>query len=151
MNPQKRREIFRRFRAANPNPTTELKYRTPYELLVAVVLSAQATDKSVNQASAVLFEKCNTPQKMVDLGVAGLERYIKTIGLYRMKAKNVVAGHCRLTLEWRRPETHHAVPARRVDQPEIRVELLAGALVGHLERVVEQRLDRHVAYLLALW
>ena len=91
MNPQKRREIFRRFRAANPNPTTELKYRTPYELLVAVVLSAQATDKSVNQASAVLFEKCNTPQKMVDLGVAGLERYIKTIGLYRMKAKNVVA------------------------------------------------------------
>jgi endonuclease-3 len=91
MNPQKRREIFRRFKEANPNPTTELKYRTPYELLVAVVLSAQATDKSVNQASAVLFEKANTPQKMVELGVAGLERYIKTIGLYRNKAKNVVA------------------------------------------------------------
>jgi endonuclease-3 len=91
MNPQKRREIFRRFKEANPSPTTELKYRTPYELLVAVVLSAQATDKSVNQASAVLFEKANTPQKMVELGVAGLERYIKTIGLYRNKAKNVVA------------------------------------------------------------
>jgi endonuclease III len=91
MNPEKRREIFRRFREANPHPTTELKYRTPYELLVAVVLSAQATDKSVNQATAVLFEKYNTPEKITQLGVAGLERYIKTIGLYRNKAKNVVA------------------------------------------------------------
>jgi len=90
MNPQKRREIFRRFRAANANPTTELKYRTPYELLVAVVLSAQATDKSVNKATEVLFKKYDTPQKMVQLGVAGLEEYIKTIGLYRNKAKNVV-------------------------------------------------------------
>jgi endonuclease-3 len=90
MNPQKRAEIFRRFRAANPNPTTELNYRTPYELLVAVVLSAQATDKSVNKATAVLFEKHDSPQKMVKLGVAGLEEYIKTIGLYRNKAKNVV-------------------------------------------------------------
>src|SRR5712691_5088962 len=91
MNPAKRCEIFRRFQAANPNPTTELKYRTPFELLVAVVLSAQATDKSVNQATAVLFEKYNTPQQMVKLGVAGLEEYIKRIGLYRNKAKNVVA------------------------------------------------------------
>jgi endonuclease-3 len=91
MNPEKRREIFRRLRAANPNPTTELKYRTPYELLVAVVLSAQATDKSVNQASELLFQKYNTPQKMVELGVAGLEEHIKKIGLYRTKAKNVVA------------------------------------------------------------
>ena len=90
MNPQKRREIFSRFRAANPNPTTELKYRTPYELLVAVVLSAQATDKSVNKATEVLFQKYDTPQKMVKLGVAGLEGYIKTIGLYRNKAKNVI-------------------------------------------------------------
>ena len=90
MNPQKRAEIFRRFRAANPNPTTELKYGTPYELLVAVVLSAQATDKSVNKATAVLFQKYDTPQKMAKLGVAGLEEYIKTIGLYRNKAKNVV-------------------------------------------------------------
>ena len=90
MNPQKRRQIYERFRAANPNPTTELKYRTPYELLVAVVLSAQATDKSVNKASEVLFQKYDTPQKIVKLGVAGLEQYVKTIGLYRNKAKNVV-------------------------------------------------------------
>ena len=91
MNPAKRREIYSRLRAANPDPTTELKYRTPYELLVAVVLSAQATDKSVNQASAVLYQKYNTPQQMVKLGVAGLEEHIKRIGLYRTKAKNVVA------------------------------------------------------------
>jgi len=90
MNPQKRRQIYERFRAANPNPTTELKYRTPYELLVAVVLSAQATDKSVNKATEVLFQKYDTPQKIVKLGVAGLEQYVKTIGLYRNKAKNVV-------------------------------------------------------------
>ena len=91
MNPAKRRQIYERLRAANPDPTTELKYRTPYELLVAVVLSAQATDKSVNQATGVLFEKYNTPEKMAKLGVAGLEQYIKRIGLYRNKAKNVVA------------------------------------------------------------
>jgi endonuclease-3 len=91
MNPRKRREIFRRLQAANPNPTTELAYRTPYELLVAVVLSAQATDKSVNLATAELFPKANTPAAMVKLGVAGLEGYIKRIGLFRTKAKNVVA------------------------------------------------------------
>jgi endonuclease III len=91
MNPQKRREIFRRLQAANPNPTTELNYTTPYELLVAVVLSAQATDKSVNLATAELFRKANTPEKIAKLGVAGLEEYIKRIGLYRMKAKNVIA------------------------------------------------------------
>jgi endonuclease-3 len=91
MNPAKRREIYRRFRAANPNPTTELKYRTPYELLVAVVLSAQATDKSVNLATEVLYKKYNTPQQIVKLGVAGLEDYIKRIGLFRTKAKNVIA------------------------------------------------------------
>lgn len=91
MNPQKRLEIFRRLHAANPDPTTELRYTTPYELLVAVVLSAQATDKSVNLATAELFRKANTPEKMVKLGVAGLEEYIKRIGLYRMKAKNVIA------------------------------------------------------------
>ena len=91
MNPQKRREIFRRLQAANPNPTTELNYTTPYELLVAVVLSAQATDKSVNLATAGLFAKADTPEKMVKLGVAGLEDYIKRIGLYRTKAKNVIA------------------------------------------------------------
>jgi endonuclease-3 len=91
MNLEKRREIFRRLQAANPNPTTELNYSTPYELLVAVVLSAQATDKSVNLATTELFPKANTPEKMVRLGVAGLENYIKRIGLYRTKAKNVIA------------------------------------------------------------
>ncbi len=91
MNPEKRRKIFERLRAANPHPTTELKYRTPYELLVAVVLSAQATDKSVNLATAKLFEKHGTPQSIVRLGVEGLEGFIKTIGLYRTKAKNVVS------------------------------------------------------------
>ena len=89
MNPEKRREIFSRFRAANPSPSTELKYGTPYELLVAVVLSAQATDKSVNLATAKLFPA--TPEKIVKLGVAGLEDCIKSIGLFRTKAKNVVA------------------------------------------------------------
>jgi endonuclease III len=91
MNPQKRREIFRRLQAANPNPTTELSYTTPYELLVAVVLSAQATDKSVNAATKTLFLEANTPEKMVKLGVARLEGTIKRIGLYRTKAKNVIA------------------------------------------------------------
>jgi endonuclease III len=89
MNPAKRRKIYERLRAANPNPTTELKYSTPFELLVAVVLSAQATDKSVNLATGKLFPA--TPEKIVKLGVAGLEEYIKRIGLYRNKAKNVVA------------------------------------------------------------
>jgi endonuclease-3 len=89
MNPKKRAEIFRRLQAANPNPTTELQYGSPYELLVAVVLSAQATDKSVNLATRKLFPA--TPQKILQLGVAGLEPCIKSIGLYRTKAKNVVA------------------------------------------------------------
>jgi endonuclease-3 len=108
MNPQKRREIFRRLQAANPEPTTELNYSTPYELLVAVVLSAQATDKSVNEATKRLFAEANTPDKMVRLGVAGLEPLIKTIGLYRMKAKNVVA-LSRILLE----EHSGEVPAER--------------------------------------
>jgi endonuclease-3 len=90
VNPQKRREIFERFRAANPQPKTELVYRSPYELLVSVVLSAQATDKSVNLATAKLFPVANTPEKLVKLGEAGVTEYIKTIGLYRNKAKNVV-------------------------------------------------------------
>jgi endonuclease III len=90
VNLEKRRKIFERFRAANPNPTTELAYRTPFELLVAVVLSAQATDKSVNAATAKLFPVANTPQQLVALGVKGLEPYIRSIGLYPTKAKNVI-------------------------------------------------------------
>ncbi|HZM36811.1 MAG TPA: endonuclease III [Burkholderiales bacterium] len=89
MNPAKRAEIFRRFREANPHPTTELEHGSPFELLVAVVLSAQATDRSVNLATRKLFPA--TPEKIAKLGVAGLENHIKSIGLYRTKAKNVVA------------------------------------------------------------
>ena len=90
MNPQKRRAIFERFRAANPNPTSELVHTTPFELLVAVVLSAQATDKGVNKATEKLFRVANTPAAIAKLGEAGLIPYIQTIGLYRNKAKNVV-------------------------------------------------------------
>ena len=108
MNLEKRRKIFERFRTANPNPTTELAYSTPFELLVAVVLSAQATDKSVNAATANLFPVANTPHKLVALGVKGLEPYIRSIGLYPTKAKNVIE-LSRLLLE------HHGgeVPASR--------------------------------------
>ena len=91
MNPEKRREIFSRLRAANPHPKSELDYRTPYELLVAVVLSAQATDKSVNLATAKLFPAAHTPRAIAALGEEGLEPYIRTIGLFRTKAKNVIA------------------------------------------------------------
>ena len=91
MNPEKRREIFSRLRAANPHPKSELDYRTPYELLVAVVLSAQATDKSVNLATAKLFPAAHTPGAIAALGEEGLEPYIRTIGLFRTKAKNVIA------------------------------------------------------------
>ena len=90
MNPQKRQAIFERLRAANPHPKTELAYRTPFELLVSVVLSAQATDKSVNAATAKLYQEFNTPLKILKLGATGLEEYIRTIGLYRTKAKNIV-------------------------------------------------------------
>ena len=98
MNPAKRFEIFRRLREADPAPTTELEHETPFELLVSVILSAQATDKSVNIATGALYRKANTPAKILALGTAGLEQYIKTIGLYRGKAKNVIET-CRLLLE----------------------------------------------------
>jgi endonuclease III len=91
MNPAKRREIFERLRAANPHPATELVYRTPFELLVSVVLSAQATDKSVNLATARLFPVAASPQKILEMRQQKLAEYIRTIGLYRTKAKNVVA------------------------------------------------------------
>jgi len=98
MNPARRHAIFSRLRAANPHPESELEYRSPFELLVAVVLSAQATDKSVNLATRELFKAARTPQAILALGAVGLERYIKSIGLYRTKAKNIIAT-CRLLLE----------------------------------------------------
>ncbi|MGZ5102089.1 MAG: endonuclease III [Usitatibacter sp.] len=91
MSPSKREEFFRRLAAAMPDPKSELEYSTPFELLVAVVFSAQATDKSVNAATKKLFPVANTPSKIAALGVGGLEKYIRTIGLYHGKAKNVVA------------------------------------------------------------
>ena len=91
MNAHKLREIFTRFKAANPHPTTELEYSSPFELLIAVILSAQATDKGVNLATRKLFPKANTPEKILALGEAGLRDYIKSIGLYKTKAKNILA------------------------------------------------------------
>jgi len=98
MNAAKREEIFSRLKALNPNPRTELEFRTPFELLVAVMLSAQATDKSVNLATPRLFALASTPEAMLALGQAGLEETIKTIGLYRTKAKNLLAA-CRILVD----------------------------------------------------
>ncbi|HDR1225173.1 TPA: endonuclease III [Pasteurella multocida] len=90
MNKQKRIEILTRLRDHNPHPTTELNYSSPFELLIAVILSAQATDKGVNKATEKLFPVANTPQAILDLGLDGLKEYIKTIGLYNSKAKNII-------------------------------------------------------------
>jgi endonuclease-3 len=98
MNLHQRFELYSRLREANPTPSTELEHESPFELLVSVVLSAQATDKSVNLATAELFRVANTPQTLLKLGRRGLERYIKRIGLYRTKAKNVIAT-CKLLIE----------------------------------------------------
>jgi len=98
MNAAKRRAIFSRLRTANPAPRTELNYQSSFELLVAVVLSAQATDKSVNKATTTLFRAANTPAAVLALGVEGLSPFIKSIGLYNSKAKNIIAT-CRLLLE----------------------------------------------------
>jgi endonuclease-3 len=98
MNASKRQEIFERLREAMPHPTTELEYTTPFELLIAVILSAQATDVSVNKATRKLYPVANTPEAIYALGVEGLMPYIQSIGLYRTKAKNVIET-CRMLLE----------------------------------------------------
>ncbi|HMV39326.1 endonuclease III [Plasticicumulans sp.] len=98
MTPPQRREFFARLQAANPHPTTELQYASPFELLVAVILSAQATDKSVNKATARLFPVANTPAQMLALGEDALRAHVQTIGLYRNKAANILKT-CRLLLE----------------------------------------------------
>lgn len=113
MNAAKRREIFARLQAANPHPTTELEYDTPFQLLIAVLLSAQATDKSVNIATRKFFPDYGTPQALLALGEEGLADYIKTIGLYRTKAKNAIAT-CRLLIEQHGgevPQTREALEA----------------------------------------
>jgi endonuclease-3 len=107
------RAIFRRLKAANPKPTTELLYETPFELLVAVILSAQATDKSVNLATRPLFQRANTPEKILALGVEGLSSYIRTIGLYNAKAKNIIAT-CKMLIDLHGgqvPESREALEA----------------------------------------
>ncbi len=113
MNAAKRLEIFRRLHEDNPEPKTELAYNSPFELLIAVILSAQATDVSVNKATAKLYPVANTPEAIYALGVAGLSEYIKTIGLYNSKAKNVIET-CRLLVEKHAsqvPQTREALEA----------------------------------------
>lgn len=108
MNKLKREEMFRRLRAENPEPTTELEFNSTFELLIAVILSAQATDVSVNKATRELYKVANTPQTMLALGVDGLKRYIKTIGLFNTKAENVIKT-CAALIE----RHNSAVPAER--------------------------------------
>ena len=168
MNDAKRREIFARLRAANPAPRTELVYQSAFELLVAVMLSAQATDKSVNKATAVLFRLANTPAAIAALGVSGLSPYIKSIGLYNSKAKNIIAT-CRLLLERHGgavPESREALEqlpgvGRKtanvilntafgeatiaVDTHIFRVANRTGLAPGKTVRVVEEKLLKFVA------
>ena len=108
MKPKTVREIFLRLQAANPNPTTELVYHSPFELLIAVILSAQATDVSVNKATAKLFAVANTPETILALGLDGLKSYIKTIGLYNSKAANILKT-CQILIE----QHHSQVPHNR--------------------------------------
>lgn len=107
MNPSKRHEIFSRLRELNPHPTTELVYKTPFELLIAVILSAQATDKGVNLATRKLFPKANTPAAIYKLGIEGLEHYIQTIGLYHSKAKHIIET-CKILQEHHGSEVPHS-------------------------------------------
>ena len=113
MNKDKRYEIFSRLRAENPHPVTELEYSSPFELLIAVLFSAQATDVSVNKATRKLFPVANTPEKMLALGVDGLKSYIKTIGLFNAKAENAIKT-CQILIEKHNsiiPETREELEA----------------------------------------
>ncbi|MDP2832137.1 MAG: endonuclease III [Pseudomonadota bacterium] len=167
MNASQRRAIFERLRAANPHPTTELHYRTPFELLVAVMLSAQATDVSVNLATATLFPAANTPEKMRSLGADGVMSHIRRIGLFKTKAKNVVAT-CQILLDQHGGEvpkdreslealpgvgrktanvvlnTAFGEPTIAVDTHIFRVANRIGLAPGKTVLEVEQKLLRHV-------
>ena len=167
MNADKRREIFERLRAANPHPTTELEYTTPFELLIAVILSAQATDVGVNKATRKLYPVANTPQAIYQLGVEGLTPYVQTIGLYRNKAKNVIET-CRILLEQHGGlvprdreslqalpgvgrktanvvlNTAFGVPAMAVDTHIFRVSNRTGIAPGKNVDIVEQKLMKFV-------
>ena len=167
MNKAKRTEIFERLRDANPEPETELQYGSPFELLVAVILSAQATDVGVNKATAKLFPVANTPQAILDLGEDGLKDYVKTIGLYNSKAANIIKT-CRALVDehdGRVPDTREALvalpgvgrktanvvlntafgqPAMAVDTHIYRVANRTGIAPGKTVRAVEDRLMRLV-------
>jgi endonuclease-3 len=167
MNAEKRKQIFERLKIANPNPTTELEYTTPFELLIAVILSAQATDVSVNKATRKLYIVANTPEKIVALGVDGLIPYVQTIGLYRNKAKNVI-DTCRLLLDHHHGEvprdreslqalpgvgrktanvvlnTAFGQPAMAVDTHIFRVSNRTGLAPGKNVDIVEQKLMKFV-------
>jgi endonuclease-3 len=167
MNAAKRQALFERLRALNPHPTTELEYSRPFELLVAVILSAQATDKSVNLATRRLFPVANTPQALLDLGVDGLAGYVRSIGLYQGKARNIIAA-CRLLLERHGGEvpadreslealpgvgrktanvilnTAFGQPTMAVDTHIFRVANRTGLAPGKTVREVEERLLKRV-------
>ena len=167
MNAAKRQEIFRRLHEDNPDPKTELAYTTPFELLIAVILSAQATDVGVNKATARLYPVANTPAAIHALGVEGLSQYIKTIGLYNSKAKNVIET-CRLLVEQHGgevPRTREALealpgvgrktanvvlntafrePAMAVDTHIFRVSNRTGIAPGKNVLEVERKLLKHV-------
>lgn len=167
MNRDKRRAIFERLREANPQPTTELNYSTPFELLIAVILSAQATDRGVNKATGPLFRDANTPGAILALGEDGLRDYIRTIGLFNSKAKNIIATcealvashdgvvpHDRKALEalpgvGRKTanvvlNTAFGEPTMAVDTHIFRVANRTGIARGKTVRAVEDRLMRQV-------
>ncbi|HEY6941846.1 endonuclease III [Dokdonella sp.] len=167
MKRERIREMFRRLRELNPHPTTELDYSTPFELLIAVILSAQATDVGVNKATKKLFPVANTPQAILELGEDGLKRYISTIGLFNAKAKNVIAT-CRILVDQHGgavPRSREALealpgvgrktanvvlntafgePTIAVDTHIFRVANRTGLARGETVRAVEDTLDRVV-------
>jgi len=167
MKPERRQQMFERLRARNPHPTTELEYQTPFELLVAVILSAQATDKGVNIATRKLFPVANTPAKILALGETGLTEFVKTIGLYKGKTKNILAT-CRLLIEQHQsevPKTRAALealpgvgrktanvvlntafgePTMAVDTHIFRVANRTGLAPGKTVLAVEKKLLRNV-------
>ena len=143
MNAARRQEIFSRFRAANPHPTTELEYSTPFELLIAVILSAQATDKGVNLATRKLFPVANTPEAIYALGETGLREFIKTIGLYQSKARHIIAT-CRMLID-----LHHSeVPEDRAALEALpgvgrkTANVILNTAFGHAEMAVDTHIFR---------
>lgn len=167
MTPRQRAALFERLKQANPAPTTELQYTSPFELLVAVILSAQSTDKGVNKATAKLFKVANTPRQILDLGLRGLKRYTKTIGLFNTKSANILKT-CRILVEQHHgqvPRTREALealpgvgrktanvilntafghPTIAVDTHIFRVANRTGLAPGKTVRIVEDKLNQVV-------